>query len=408
MISPTRTSPVDILTTFREKSTVEETDSFSFQSKVFLYQADNLEECLWPDTVDGRYAQALLTPFIKKGVSHFIENIKTELRVLRLEDVILPITINEGEYHNSYVCSPYSYFISYARESLDILKQPWLFHVMDRLLRGIGVIFRKFHFNKVVIVNNWFCSTNLYPKLDSQQIVKIAQFLRRSFPQHAIVFRCVDSCTNSICEKTLKTIDFEYIATRQIFFLNPSQTSLLDSRIFKSDLKLLKNSGYQIIEGKDVLDEEFPRLLELYRNLYIDKYSALNPTFNVEFLRLVIQQNLMHFKALKKDGRIDGVVGYVEREGKMYCPYFGYDGEVPQEVGLYRILSTVLMLEAYEKRLFFHQSSGASTFKKIRKADDCIEYTAVLCKHLKWTRRIPWFMLKCLYNTLGKSYMEKY
>lgn len=380
----------------------------SQQNDLQLYHAQNLDDCLWPETIDGQYAKAFLPPLIKQGVSQYIENVQTELRVLKIDDVVLPITINDAEYENSYVCSPYSYYVSYARQSLDILSQSWLCHMMNHLLSGLGKALQKFHFNKVVVVNNWFFSTNLYPQLESHQVKRVAEFLQSIFPDHAIIFRCVDPYTNPICYHTLQQMECEYIATRQIFVLDTQATPLFESRLFKSDMKLLKNSGYEIVDNAQLAEEDIPRLLALYQDLYLNKYSNLNPKFNANFLQLMLKQNLLHFKALKKDGSMDGIVGFVTRNGKMYCPFFGYDRQVPKEPSLYRLLSTVLMLEAYERGLFFHQSSGASMFKTIRKAKGCIEYTAVFYKHLKVQRHIPWIMLKNLYNTIGSIYMKRY
>ena len=116
----------------------------------------------------------------------------------------------------------------------------------------------------------------------------------------------------------------------------------------------------------------------------------------------------MRFKALKKEGRIDGVVGFVERNGEMFCPFFGYDRSLPQELSLYRLLSTVLMLEADRRHLLFHQSAGASMFKKIRKAQSCIEYIAVDYRHLPFKRRIPWILLEKLCNSIGVIFMKRY
>lgn len=378
------------------------------QEEIVLYDKHQLEACPWPQTPDGQYAQKFLTPLIQRGVSKYIENVQTDMRVLVMDGLVLPITINEAEYENSYVCSPYSYFISYAKESIDFLSQAWLYHLMNTLLAGAGKVLRQLHVNKVIVVNNWLYSTNLYPQTQPYQVMRIAQFLEQVFPDHAIVFRCVDRYTNPICFQTLQQMGFEFIAARQIFFLDPHDHSLLESRIFKSDMKLLKNSGYEIIDGEQLTESEIPRVLELYRELYIQKYSTLNPKFNENFMRLVLEQKLLQFKALKKNGRIDGVVGYMQRNGKMYCPFFGYDSQVPKEVALYRLLSTLLMLEAYNHCLFFHQSSGASMFKKIRKAQSCIEYLAVSYKHLNITRHLPWKLLKNLYNSLGTIYMKRY
>lgn len=409
MVSFLKASPVTFLKLWRKRSIPSPIKHLNCIShEIILYQAENIDDCLWPNTPEGQNAKMILTSLMKKSSSYYIENVKTDLRVLTLGDLRLPITINEGEYDNSFVCSPYSYFISYARQSLGSFPSTWFYQSIDVVLRGMGSLFRKLQFNKVVVVNNWLYATNLYPQLQPEQLEKITQFLKHAFPNHTLLFRSIDPCTNPTCYQELQKNGFDYIASRQIFFLNPCDSSLFESRLFKSDLKLLKNSGYEVIDGNAIKEEEIPRLLKLYRDLYIGKYSTLNPQFNEEFLRLALKHNFLHFKALKKDGRIDGVVAYVERDGKMYCPFFGYDCEAPKESSLYRILSTVLMCEANERKLFFHQSSGASMFKKIRKAQDCIEYHAVYYKHLKISRHIPWIMLKSLYNTIGKVYMKRY
>lgn len=395
-------SEKDLLQTMRSR---QENSSLH---EIKLYDAHNIEACQWPQSFDGQYAQKFLTPLIQKGVSTYVENIRTDLRVLVWNELALPVTVNEAEYDNAYVCSPYSYYISCAEESLDFLTQAWMIRSMNALLWGTGKILRRYQINKVVIVNNWFYSTTLYPLLQPQQLVAIAHFLQRQFPDYAIIFRSVDPHTSPICYQTLQHLGFDYIANRQIFFIDPHQSTLFDSRIFRSDLKLLKNSGYEAIDGDQLTESDLSRLLELYYDLYLHKYSSFHPKFTKDFLRLVWDQKLMHFKALKKEGRIDGVVGFVQRNGIMQCPLFGYDRTVPQEVGLYRSLCTLLTLEAYDRHLLFHQSAGASTFKKIRKAQACIEYTAVYCRHLKWKRQIPWLALKSIYNSIGKVYMQRY
>lgn len=404
--APSRASQIRPENSFSSSESL--TSKSQRQNDIALYEAKNLGDCLWPQTSEGQYARAFLSPLIQRGVANYIENVQTDLRVLIVGDTVLPITINEAEYENSYVCSPYSYFISYARDSLDVLSQAWLCNLMDRLLGGLGRALQQFHCNKVVVVNNWLYSTNLYPQLEPHQLKQIVQFLQHAFPNHAIVFRCIDPYTNPTCYYTLQQMSCEYIATRQIFFIRPDKSSLSETRLFKSDVKLLNKCEYEIIGNDQLTEEDIPRLLKLYRDLYIEKYSQLNPKFNESFLQLMLKHHLLNFRALKKDGRIDGIVGYVERNGTMYCPFFGYDGDVPKEKSLYRLLSTVLMLEAYERRLLFHQSSGASMFKTIRKAQACIEYTAVFYNHLKLQRHLPWIMLKNLYNSVGMIYMKRY
>lgn len=373
-----------------------------------LFDAAHLDDCPWPATEDGRYARRCLTSMMKQGISTYIKNVRTDLRVLIYGQLALPVTINESEYDNSYVCSPYSYFISYARDSLSLVTKKWASHGIRALLWGAEKLFRRYQINKVVIVNNWFYSTNLYPCLQPQQITEIVDYLKQQFPGYAIVFRSIDPYTSPTCYQCLQKLGFTYIASRQIYFIAPWETTLFESRLFKSDLKLLNNSGYDIIDGDQLTEQDFPRLIQLYRELYIEKFSALNPQFTEEFIRLALKEKILHFKALKKEGRIDGVVGFVERNGEMFCPFFGYDLSVPSQVALYRLLSTLLMLESDRRHLLFHQSSGASMFKKIRKAQSCIEYTAVDYRHLPLKRQIPWMILEKMCNSLGVIFMKRY
>lgn len=378
------------------------------EEDIGLFDAANLHACPWPKTEDGLYAQKSLSPLIKEGVLPYIKNVRTDLRVLIYDQLVFPITLNEAEYDNSYVCSPYSYFISYARESLALMTKKWALRPINSLLWGAEKIFRRFQINKVVMVNNWLYSTNLYPCLQPHHIEAIVNYLQKHFPDFAIVFRSIDPYTSPICYQALQNYGFAYIASRQIFFIQPWETTLFDSRLFKSDLKLLNNSGYEIIDSEHITEKEIPRLIQLYNDLYIEKFSDLNPQFTEEFMHLALKEKILHVKALKKDGRIDGVVGFLQRNGEMFCPFFGYDRSLPHEPSLYRLLSTVLMLEADRRHLLFHQSSGASMYKKIRKAQSCIEYMAVGYRHLPLKRRMPWVLLEKMCNSLGIIFMKRY
>ncbi len=390
------------------KSLSSHTHPFIERSGIQLYRAQDLTTPFWPKSVEGDYIQKFFSPFMEKGIHHYIENIQTELLILVWGDLIFPLTVNEAEYENSYICSPYSYYFSYAMQS-NVFNQGGIQSILKGILWGSSKILKRFHINKVLIVNNWPFSTTLYPSMQPDQIKTIAAFLREQFPEHALIFRSVDPYTNPVCYHTLKGEGFDYIAHRQIFFIDSAQQAdLLQARLFKTDQKQLKNSGYEVIDQRQLSEKDIPRLLELYRSLFIDKYSSLNPQFNENFLHLMLTHQLMHFKAIRKEGRLDGVVGYVQRNGKLFCPFFGYDQTLPKDPSLYRLLSTLLMLEAHQQGLLFHQSAGASLFKSMRKASCCIEYLAVYHRHLPFTRRLPWLMLKSLCNSLGVFYMKRY
>lgn len=375
---------------------------------IHFYDAKNIDTLIWPDNEEGLYAKNFLLPLIKNGAHHYIDNIRTEIKILKINNTVLPITINDGEYENSYVCSPHTYYIGYAQSSLDLIKNKLLKSFFTSLFKCLSKGFKQLKFNKVIVVNNWLLPTNLYPQLDQKWVANITLFLQKHYPHHAILFRSIDAHSNAGLYQELQNNHYKLVASRQIFFTNPQNQEIFETRIFKSDLRLLQSSGYEVLDHEQLTPSEIIRMLHLYQDVYIHKYSKLNPQLNRSYVKLALNHNVLKFKALRKDGVIDGIAGYFCRNGIMTCPFFGYDKTKPQHIGLYRLLSTVLMLEAKKLDHLFHQSAGASTYKKIRRAKDHMEYTAVFDKHLPLSRKIPWSFIKMLINTVGVFYMKKY
>ncbi|MBS4168433.1 hypothetical protein [Parachlamydia sp. AcF125] len=379
------------------------------QNSIEIFNAKTLDQLIWPATPDGEYARKFLSPLVKNGVTPYIDNVDAEMQLLKVNDHILPLVIAKDTYSGSYVCSPYGHYISYASQSLHLIEGKWVQSFAKNALSGFGKILKAGKINQVVYVNNWLFSTDLYPtEFTPEEIDLISHTLKNLFPSHAIAFRSINSYTNALSLKALKDNDFDMIVSRQVFLTDTKNEQVFKTRIFKSDLKLLRESEYEILNENQLADEEYERVLYLYSQLYIDKYSDLNPKLNLHFLKHLIKENLMHFRVLKKEGKIDGVVGYYMRNGLMTSPFFGYDAQLPTSTGLYRLLSTILTLEAKEKGLILHQSSGASFYKKVRRAESYLEYMAIYAQHLPYMRKLPWFLLKHTMNSIAIPFMEKY
>ena len=134
-----------------------------------LFDAETIDQLPWPNTEDSTYAQSYLLPFIKYGPTHFIDNVKTQYMVLLIEEqVVLPISVNVQEYENSYVCSPYSHYVTYAKEELVLIQQRWLRVILSLLIESFGIFCKLCRINRAIHVNNWLLSTNLYPDLRAE------------------------------------------------------------------------------------------------------------------------------------------------------------------------------------------------------------------------------------------------
>jgi hypothetical protein len=377
-------------------------------STIALYDAATIDTLPWPNHPDALNAKKFLIPLIKNGVKPYIHNVDTTMMALVLDDIVMPLTVNEGEYENSYVCSPYGQYFNYGLDTVDKLQRAYVKTPLKFLLKRMQKTFERGKLNKVVIVNNWLVSTNLHPELNVEQINQMIAFLSRQFPEHAIVFRSINLYQNPVKCASLKKCAFDLIASRKIYLFKTDNPAAYKQRMFQSDMKLYRSTPYQIIDSQELTNQEIPRLADLYNALYIDKHSKQNPQLSAKFIELAVRENILTLKVLKKDDRIDAVVGFFDRNGVMTSPLFGYDTSLPKEFGLYRLISTILTLEAKKKGVLLNQSSGAGSFKKLRKGEPHIEYMAVYTKHLPLKRRIPWKVLQKMVNSVGLLFMKHY
>lgn len=373
-----------------------------------IYDIKNIDQLPWPKNEESEQTKKFLLPLIKNGINHYIDNIETQMVALLIDDLVLPVTINQGAYDNSFVCSPYGHYVSCTYAMFELLKSKFLKKLFKTCYWGVDQILRLGKINHVIIVNNWLFATDLHPFLTELQISKIKEILKKTYPNHAILFRSIHTYDNSNLYNNLKKNHFQLIASRQVYFLNTKKEDQFKSRLFKSDLKLLKECKYEILHNNEIPEDAIQRMTDLYRTIYIKKHTKNNPQLNFNYIKLMLESQIIQFKALRIEGRIDAVAGYFQRNGVMYSPFLGYDITQPKEIGLYRLASTLLTQEARSQRAIFHLSSGATFYKKIRKAEVGIEYNAVYHNHLPLKRRLPWLFLRAITNSLGIQVMKRY
>ncbi len=374
---------------------------------VTLYDARTIASLHWPDSEIAQLTQCYWLPLMQAGSSHYIDNIETHLLALTIDDLVLPVTVNDREYENCYVCSFYAHYITYAKDELVNLNLPALARIINLLLTGMGWLFKAFSINKTVIVNNWLLSTNLYPDLSAVQIEAITQHLQRAFPDHAIAFRSINAFNHKDIVPTFQAQGYQMFGSRQVYLSDlkpeslPSKQRQRMKRYLKQDLKLLETHGYQVIDATNITTKDIPRIVELYHLLYLQKYSFNNPQFNENFIAMVRDGHFLELRGLYKDGKIDGILGFFVVNGFVTTPLLGYDTNLPKELGLYRMLTAWMTREARQRGLIYHQSAGVASFKRRRGFSGSIEYTAVFHQHLPIYRRFGWCLLACCLNFIA-------
>ncbi|QJD88037.1 GNAT family N-acetyltransferase [Cohnella herbarum] len=348
---------------------------------------------------------------LKHGSELYVRNVRTRLLILSIDGIPVPITVNDSEYDNSYVCSPYTHYVSYAKQELDLLGNRMLIASLGALLSGIGVLLKRASFNRIVHVNNWLLSTNLFPALAEEQWEAALDKLLAAFPDHAIAFRSLNPSLNARELDRLGSRKCRLVPSRQIYLLRTDDSNFGNAKsrwLLKRDDALADKHGYEKVDASGMTDEDVPRIAELYRMLYLEKYSFYNPQFSERLLEEALREGTLELFGYRRNGRLDAVLGFYARNGAMTTPLFGYDTSLPQELGLYRMLSSLLIELARDRGLLLHESSGAAQFKRNRGAVAEIEYTAVHIRHLPLSRRWCWSALEWLLVRIGVPLLRKY
>jgi hypothetical protein len=347
-----------------------------------------------PPTSNGDYARRYLVPLMQNGPQKYIRNVhNTQMMIARVEDVVFPVTVTDFHPDNTYTVSPYSHYISYGGfEEVQRLNNPPVEWLIKLLLQPLASYFRRSDFDRAALVNNWLVSTNLYPSITKAQLDVLTEALPIWFPDCAIVFRSVDTFRNPLLFDVLQKQGYEMMLSRQVWYLDPAYG--LSLKVHREDMRAICKNGH--LQSDKLSDDEIGRCLRLYEMLYLEKYSHFNPQFTEEFIRLAHDEKLLKIITLRRGEKINAVMGYIERNGVMTPPLYGYDTSLPQETALYRHLTVLTMQEAMEKKLLLHDSAGVGKFKKKRGAHSAIEYNAVYTKHLPAWRQRPWKLVKAI------------
>ena len=344
-----------------------------------------------------------------------IGNVTTRMAILDTGSRLFPVSVNDGGEgpDNSYVASPLTAYTGYAEFEIRQLGRPWLTWPLAALTRGVGGWLARARIDRIVQVNNWLLSTNLYPPdWDGADLPAITAHLRETHPDHALGFRSLNRHSNARLIGQLEALGYLAIPSRQVYLFDGAagrDADFLGRRDTRNDARLLARTAYAQVPGRALADADYPRLEHLYNRLYLDKYCPLNPHFSAGWMRAGQRDGWLELTALRApEGRIDAVLGWFSDERVMTTPVVGYDTALPRKLGLYRLISQISLEETARRRGLFNMSAGAAHFKRMRGGRPEIEYSYVQVDHLPRTRRRAWRLLGRLLHGVGVPIMEKY
>lgn len=346
-------------------------------------------------------------PLIENGINFYIKNINAEAKILKVDDILLPLIITDKNYDDSLYTSFYSSYIGYILK--DLTSTSFFANFFKGLLKLMGRILKKVEINKVIYVNHWLLSTNLYPKLTKKQVKLITNFLKKEYPDHAIIFKNINPRLLPELFDNLKTQSYRMVVSRQVFILDRKARKAINKKQrakIRKDKKLIEDSDYYFSER--VNENDFERFADIYHQLYIGKYSIYNPYYTSEFFKLLKDNPLFNLQVLRTEDVIDGMLFTFSIDNQSTCPAMGYQLDKMPEKALYRMLVAKLTADSEENNLDFNMSAGVGDFKKQRGARVETEYSAIYSKHLPLCRKFVYNLLQKIVNDIVIPIFKRY
>lgn len=353
-------------------------------------------------------ARRYILGIARGGVENMVSNVCTSWLALRSGDRILPLTVNDGETGDSYVCLPHSAYILYARQELDLVDTG----ALKPLLRALIAIFDKAliaaGINRIVHVDNMLLSTNLHGDWKGEDVPEIRAALVALYPDHIVAIRSLDPWSCSDLLAACEADQWLRLASRQIWVTDDLARDWRPRNSTQNDRRLLAHSDLIVEDLIAMTGEDARRIAELYHLLYVGKYSPLNPVFTPAWIAMTHEQGILRYRGARgPDGRLMAVAGSLVRGGVLTPPIVGYDTTRPQKEGLYRIAAWLFSEVAEREGLRLNGSAGASDFKRRRGAHGVIEYSALYVRHLSIWRRLALVLVAGLLDHVAVPMMKR-
>lgn len=357
-----------------------------------------------PDTLAASYVARLTAD----GTRKLVTNAASQMLLLRSGPFDLPVTVDDGTLGHSYVSSPHSAYVLYARDEIALLGLGRMRFAAEAVLNTLSALLRTMRLNRAVHLDNWLLSTNLHGTWDGAGLAQMRALLSARFPDHFLIIRSLDPWTCPTLLDAVRQDGWTLLPARQVWVTDDLAAAWLPRGQTRADAKALRRSGLTTGQATHLSERDCARIADLYHQLYVGRYSAINPIFTPEFVRVAATIGLLTFLVARDgEGEIMAFSALRSAGGVGTVPLMGYDLTRPQSEGLYRIASYMAAEAAMHAGLRFHGSSGAAEFKRSRGARGVIEYMAVDGRHLSAVRRAGLALLAAGLNAFMKPMLER-
>ena len=343
------------------------------------------------------------------GSGHLISDLRAQVAPAFVAGKAVPVTLaDRADAPNGYLVCPSVAYIDYAIEETRAFTHALLLRTsLNGLIRAARPVLRATGLDHQVQVNNWLLSTNHTPDVPPDAVLGLMRDMAAAYPDRAVTLRSLNDQADLGLLTVLAKGGAVLLPARQVWLWTAERGAC--RRNVRRDAEALRTTPLTRVAGHTFTPEDFATAAALYGQLYLQKYTPLNPHYTPAYLEAMHRAGLMRLTGLRdRNGALVGVLGTVSLNGLLTAPIVGYRTDLPQALGLYRLLIACAMDQARAENLPLNISAGAADFKRNRGAMAAIEYTAVLVNHLPLPNRLATAMLAALLTRVGLPIMRRY
>jgi hypothetical protein len=231
----------------------------------------------------------------------FVANIDAQIETIEAGKLTLPVTINDATQRNAWVCSPLTTYSRYALEETHRVAPRVLAAPLSGVLGAADWWLRRAELDCAVSLNNWLLSTNLYPATRGIDFCALAASCQLRWPRHSVWFRSLNFAQHADWLHALLAAGFDLIPTRQVYLFRDMPRNVTKHQNLRRDLQLLRTTPLARVGHDEFTDADFEQSEALYAQLYLDKYSRLNPHYTAAFLKAWHRAGLLEFAGFRDD-----------------------------------------------------------------------------------------------------------
>ncbi|MEM7528299.1 MAG: hypothetical protein AAF416_11530 [Pseudomonadota bacterium] len=361
----------------------------------------------WPaETTVGE--RAYLQALVEQGPAALCANAEgTVAEILRVGDRAIPVLLPDPVRSKAAFLVPTRHHLHYA---------VWSFargSAVRRALLWIGVspliaAFWATGLDRVVFVNHWLLTASPRLELDAEGWAALFAFLAARYPGRAIVLPDVLPAYRPEIEQALKAAGGKSVLSRTVYVMDTS-TAGCDSagssarRQWRKARALMERCERWRLDATAAWPSA-DHLRALYRKIYVDRYSPLNPDYRPAFFAVLRQvPETEHTAWVDDEGATEAfAISWWSSNGVVWSA-MGYEPISARERRLFPLISARIFLSAVDQRAFLQWGGGSGDFKRFRGAVSTPQVDFIFDAHLPFRRRAGWQLLRHLRHLRARS-----